>query len=105
VAYFADARVVRRVARSVFWPEPNVDSVLVSLERRPPLVSADRGRLFELIRVAFGERRKTMRNALVRFGLDAESAARALASCGIEPSARPETLGLEAFGCLVEAVS
>ncbi len=104
VAYFARARVVRRVARSVFWPEPNVDSVLVSLERRPPPVGADRERLFELIRVAFAERRKTMRNALVRFGLDAATAARVLASCGIETSARPETLGLEAFGCLVDAL-
>ena len=103
VAYFARARVIRRVARSVFWPQPNVDSVLVSLERRLPPVATDRDRLFGLIRVAFGERRKTMRNALVRFGLTPAAAAEVLASCGLDPSARPETLGLEAFACLVEA--
>jgi len=102
VAYFARARVIRRVARSVFWPQPNVDSVLVSLERRLPPVATDRDRLFGLIRVAFGERRKTMRNALVRFGLTPAAAAEVLASCGLDPSARPETLGLEAFACLVE---
>jgi 16S rRNA (adenine1518-N6/adenine1519-N6)-dimethyltransferase len=103
VAYFAHARVVRRVARTVFWPAPNVDSVLVSLQRWPPPVATDRERLFALIRTAFSERRKTMRNALIRFGLTAEAAARALAACGIDPAARPETLGLEAFACLVEA--
>jgi len=103
VAYFARARVIRRVARSVFWPQPNVDSVLVSLERRLPPVATDRDRLFGLIRVAFGERRKTMRNAMVRFGLTAPAAAAALRACGVDPSARPETLGLEAFACLVEA--
>jgi 16S rRNA (adenine1518-N6/adenine1519-N6)-dimethyltransferase len=101
VAYFTDAKVLRRVARSVFWPQPNVDSVLVSLDRRPPPVDAERERLFELIRVAFAERRKTMRNALVRFGLTRERADATLAACGIGPSARAETLGLDAFAALV----
>lgn len=104
VAYYATARVVRKVARSVFWPQPNVDSVLVMLERRPPPTDADHDRLFELIRVAFGERRKTMRNALVRFGLTPGRAEVALRRCAIDPSARPETLDLEAFGRLVTVV-
>ncbi len=104
VAYFADAKVLRKVARSVFWPQPNVDSVLVLLERRPPPVDADPARLFELIRVAFAERRKTMRNALARFGLTRDQADAALGACGIAPSARPETLGLEAFAQLVNQV-
>jgi 16S rRNA (adenine1518-N6/adenine1519-N6)-dimethyltransferase len=104
VAYFAEARVVRRVARSVFWPLPNVDSVLVLLERRPPPTDADRDRLFSLIRVAFGERRKTMRNALVRFGLSAAHADAVLRASGIEPSARPETLGLAVFARVVQMI-
>jgi 16S rRNA (adenine1518-N6/adenine1519-N6)-dimethyltransferase len=104
VAYFATARVVRKVARSVFWPHPNVDSVLVMMERRPAPTDADRGRLFDLIRVAFAERRKTMRNALVRYGLTPVRAEAVLRQGGIDPSARPETLDLEAFGRLVKLV-
>jgi 16S rRNA (adenine1518-N6/adenine1519-N6)-dimethyltransferase len=103
VAYRADARVVRSVARSVFWPRPNVDSVLVSLVRRPPPVPTEEGALFRVIEEAFSQRRKTMRGALVRLGLDRPAAERALAACGVDPSARPEQLGLSEFACLAEA--
>jgi 16S rRNA (adenine1518-N6/adenine1519-N6)-dimethyltransferase len=97
VAYWAGARVLRRVSRSVFWPEPNVDSVLVLLDRRPPPANVDRGRLFELIAVAFAQRRKTMRNALVRLGLQRADASQALEQAEIVPNARPESLGLGEF--------
>jgi 16S rRNA (adenine1518-N6/adenine1519-N6)-dimethyltransferase len=104
VAYRASARVVRRVARSVFWPQPNVDSVLVLLERHPPPVDADPERLFELIAVSFGQRRKTMKNALVRFGLSPATAADVLTRSGVVPSARPEQLGLREFAELVKQI-
>jgi 16S rRNA (adenine1518-N6/adenine1519-N6)-dimethyltransferase len=105
VAYRASARVVRPVARSVFWPRPNVDSVLVLLERRPPPVRVDEAALWSVIREAFAQRRKTIRSALVRMGLSRERADEVLAGCGIAPQARPEELGLEAFACLAGAVS
>jgi 16S rRNA (adenine1518-N6/adenine1519-N6)-dimethyltransferase len=95
VAYRAEGRLVRRVARSVFWPQPNVESVLVSLVRRPPPVDVDERALWTLIDEAFAQRRKTMRNALVRLGLDASRAEALLVECGIEPKARAEQLGLE----------
>jgi 16S rRNA (adenine1518-N6/adenine1519-N6)-dimethyltransferase len=104
VAYHANARVVRRVAQSVFWPQPNVDSVLVLLERRPPPVDADPERLFELIGVAFGQRRKTMKNALVRFGLSPAAAAEVLSRAGVDASVRPEQLGLFEFAELVKQI-
>lgn len=104
VAYRARARVVRKVSRTVFWPQPNVDSVLVLLERHPPEVDADPERLFALIRVAFAQRRKTMRNALVRFGLTSERAGAVLAASGTDPSVRPESLGLDSFAGLVRLV-
>jgi 16S rRNA (adenine1518-N6/adenine1519-N6)-dimethyltransferase len=104
VAYRATARVARRVARSVFWPQPNVDSVLALLERRPPPVDGDPGRLFELIAVAFGQRRKTMKNALVRLGLSPATAVDVLGRAGIDPSVRPEQLGLPEFAELVKQI-
>lgn len=100
VAYRAEARVVRKVPRTVFWPQPNVESVLVELVRRPPPVRADREVLFDLIRVAFEQRRKTMRGALLRWGMDPERAIDALAACRVAPTARPEELGLGEFACL-----
>lgn len=100
VAYRADARVVRRVPRSVFWPQPNVDSVLVEMVRRPPRFDVDEGHLFGVITCAFAERRKTMRAALIRLGLEPRQAEAVLAACGIERRSRPEELGLDEFACL-----
>jgi 16S rRNA (adenine1518-N6/adenine1519-N6)-dimethyltransferase len=104
VAYRAEGRVVRRVARSVFWPLPNVESVLVSLARRPPPVAVDEGALWEVVEEAFGQRRKTMRNAMMRLGVEASEAEAILEGCGIAPKARAEELGLERFACLAESL-
>ena len=103
VAYRAEARVLRKVSRTVFWPQPNVDSVLVSLVRRQPPVDVDEAALWTVIDGAFEQRRKAMRGAMVRLGLDAEEAAGALADCGIDPRTRPERLGLPEFACLAHA--
>ena len=100
VAYHAGARLVRRVPPSVFWPRPNVESVLVSIERRPPPEHIDRDALFAVIRESFAQRRKTMRGAMVRLGLGAAAAADTLEACGVSSSARPEELSLDAFACL-----
>jgi len=102
VAYRAEARLVRRVSRTVFWPRPNVDSVLVSLVRRPPPVSVGEAALWHVVEVAFNQRRKTMRGAMVRVGMDRAEAEAALAACAVDLSTRPERLGLEEFACLAE---
>jgi 16S rRNA (adenine1518-N6/adenine1519-N6)-dimethyltransferase len=104
IAFFARAKLLRRVPPTVFWPEPTVGSVLVGLTPRPAPVAVDRAALFEVIEEGFAERRKTMSNALRRMGLDPAAAAEVLRSCGIEPKARAEELGLDAFAALATAV-
>jgi 16S rRNA (adenine1518-N6/adenine1519-N6)-dimethyltransferase len=96
VSYHGRARVVRRVPRTVFWPRPNVESVLVSFERTAP-PDVDREALLRLIRESFRQRRKTMRAALQRAGLDRGGAEALLERVGIAPNARPEELSLESF--------
>ncbi|HJR97620.1 MAG TPA: 16S rRNA (adenine(1518)-N(6)/adenine(1519)-N(6))-dimethyltransferase RsmA [Actinomycetota bacterium] len=104
VAYRADASIVRRVPAAVFWPRPNVDSVLVRLDRldRPP-VDVDEVWLWRVVDEAFAERRKTMRNALRRLGLAEPDAV--LADAGIEPATRPEELDLSAFAAIAERMA
>jgi 16S rRNA (adenine1518-N6/adenine1519-N6)-dimethyltransferase len=104
IAYRAGAEVVRRVPAEVFWPRPNVDSVLVRLIPRPPSVGVDPVALFRVIEVAFGERRKTMSNALRRLGRSREEAGLVLAGTGIDPTARPEQVGLAGFAGVAEAL-
>jgi 16S rRNA (adenine1518-N6/adenine1519-N6)-dimethyltransferase len=100
----ATARVVRPIARSVFWPVPNVDSVLVDVERRPEPLTPDPDRVADVVDAAFAERRKTMRNAVRRLGLDLATAQAVLGAAGIDPSARPQQLDAAAFVRLAEAL-
>lgn len=105
VAYHARAEVIRQVPPAVFWPRPSVGSAIVRLDRLPsPPVDVDEARLWSLVETSFGERRKTMRNALRRLGLSAPAADAALVTAGIDPTARPETLDLAAFARVIEAL-
>jgi 16S rRNA (adenine1518-N6/adenine1519-N6)-dimethyltransferase len=104
IAYRADAAIVRRVSAGVFWPIPNVDSVLVRIERRPPRVDVDPVALFRVIDAGFAERRKTMANAIRRLGLDAAGASALLRRCDIDPSARAEGLSLDEFASVADAM-
>jgi 16S rRNA (adenine1518-N6/adenine1519-N6)-dimethyltransferase len=105
VAYRAASRVVRRVGPSVFWPEPNVESVLVRLDRRPPPVEVAEEALFRLIDEGFSQRRKTLAGALVRLGLSREVARAVLVDAGIDPRARAEALGLPELARVAEALA
>ena len=105
LAYLAEAETVRRVPASVFWPRPTVESVLVRIvPRAEPPVGAPREGLFRVIEEGFAQRRKTMRNALVRLGLSAGAASEALRGCGLAEDVRAEQLGLAELGCLSSAV-
>lgn len=99
VDYYAHARVVGRVPRTVFLPEPNVDSALVAIERRET-VAVDPGvvgpeRLFEVVRAAFAHRRKMLRRSL-----DGVIDPAAFEAAGVDPTRRPEELDVAAFGRL-----
>lgn len=97
VAYRAGASVVRRVPAVVFWPRPNVDSVVVRLTPHAPPVGVDPLALFRVVDEGFAERRKTMANAVRRLGLALADANRVLVASGVEPAVRAEQLGLEDF--------
>lgn len=102
VAYWASASIAGRVPASVFIPRPNVESVLVRIERRqaPAVdpVSVPPGRLFQLVRAGFAQRRKMLRGSLA--GL---VEAGAFEAAGISPQSRAEELGVEDWGRLAAA--
>ncbi|OJX67951.1 MAG: 16S rRNA (adenine(1518)-N(6)/adenine(1519)-N(6))-dimethyltransferase [Micrococcales bacterium 73-13] len=95
-AWFADVRLAGAVGRQVFWPVPNVDSVLVRLDRHPP-PGDERERLatFELVDAAFGQRRKMLRQSLA--AVLGPSASAKMERAGVDPTARGEVLGVEEF--------
>ena len=103
VAYRAVGTLVRRVPPAVFWPRPKVESVIVRLLRRDePAVTVAEDRLWAVVDAGFGERRKTMRNALRRLGVETGDADALLEAAEVDPSARAETLSIEEFARIAE---
>jgi 16S rRNA (adenine1518-N6/adenine1519-N6)-dimethyltransferase len=99
--------VIRRlatVAATRFFPKPKVTSEVVEIRFHPRAAypAHDESRLFRLIAAAFGQRRKTLKNALSASMLDIrpEVAVRALVHAGIDPARRAETLSPEEFVAL-----
>ncbi|MBU4214518.1 MAG: 16S rRNA (adenine(1518)-N(6)/adenine(1519)-N(6))-dimethyltransferase RsmA [Actinobacteria bacterium] len=103
VAWYAAARRVATVGRTVFWPVPNVDSALVRLDRRePPPTTASRQAVFAVIDAAFAQRRKMLRSALAPLAGSPAAAVQALESAGLEPGDRGERVDIAGFAALAE---
>ena len=102
VAYHASARLAGRVPRTVFYPEPNVDSALVEMVRREAVAVdpsvATEAQVFAVVRAAFAQRRKMLRRSL-----DGLVDAAAFERAGVDPTNRPEDLDVGAFGRLAAA--
>lgn len=92
-AWYGRWSVAGTVSRQVFWPVPNVDSILVAFERGDlPGTEEERVRAFALIDAAFGQRRKMLRQALAEeLGGSAAATERMLAA-GVDPTLRGEQL-------------
>jgi 16S rRNA (adenine1518-N6/adenine1519-N6)-dimethyltransferase len=106
VRFFGNVRRYGMVSPTVFWPIPRVYSGLVRIDRHEatpwPADPDFRAQAFELIDVAFAQRRKTSRNAFAEWaGSGNESASRLLAA-SIDPSRRGETLSVADFVRLLQ---
>ena len=98
-AWYGRWKVEGVVSRQVFWPVPNVDSVLVGMTRAEhPGTESERERLGVLVDAAFGQRRKMLRQALAGvLGGSAAAASVVLEAAGIAPTARGEQLWIDDF--------
>lgn len=97
-AYWGTARIVGHVPATVFFPQPNVESALVEIVRRQP-PTGDPDAMFELVRTAFGQRRKMLRKSLT-----AIVTPDAFETADVEPTARPQELGVDAWVRLAAAI-
>lgn len=102
VQLYCETSALFGVPPSAFRPPPKVDSAMVRLLPRGTLpLDAQRLAVFEaIVRQAFGQRRKTLRNSLRAFLDDAR-----LKAIGIDPMRRPETLALDEFVAITETVA
>ncbi|NLF33041.1 MAG: 16S rRNA (adenine(1518)-N(6)/adenine(1519)-N(6))-dimethyltransferase RsmA [Planctomycetes bacterium] len=98
-AFYGDVRRAGTIGRHVFWPEPNIESGLVRIDRHPDpdWDFTDRDAVFPLVDAAFAQRRKTLRAALSGHYGSAQAAEDALVAAGIDPKLRGERLAVEDF--------
>ncbi len=102
--WFGDVRQAGLVARSVFWPVPNVDSGLVELVRTaPPRADVTREELFAVVDAAFSQRRKMLRSALATWAGGSARATAVLEAAGVDPTARGEALDVSQFAAIAAA--
>ncbi len=107
-AWYGPWRLAGAVSRQVFWPVPNVDSVLVAFARDPlPRGDDDeRRRTFRIVDAAFGQRRKMLRQALAGvLGGSAGDASQILERAGIAPTARGEQLSIDDYVRIARAAT
>jgi 16S rRNA (adenine1518-N6/adenine1519-N6)-dimethyltransferase len=99
-----DVRRVLRAPPGAFHPPPEVSSAVVELVPVRPPRATETGRFRALVRGAFGARRKTLRNAWSRLAPDAATLEAAAAHAGVSLAARGETLDVEAFARMADAL-
>jgi 16S rRNA (adenine1518-N6/adenine1519-N6)-dimethyltransferase len=99
-AWYGAWRLAGTVSRQVFWPVPNVDSVLVGFQRdaAPRGTEEERRRTFAIVDAAFQQRRKMLRQALSSvLGGSSTAATEVLERAHVAPTARGEELTIEDF--------
>ena len=92
-AWYGEFSTAGKVSRQVFWPVPNVDSILVRFQRHEqPGTEAERLATFALVDAAFQQRRKMLRQALAGVLGGSAGASARLEAAGVAPTARGEEL-------------
>ena len=107
VHYYSEVTPVVSAGRECFYPAPKVDSVVLRLDIRDKraVCVEDEKLFFSCIKAGFSQRRKTLLNSLMSLGgFEKSEIAEALESAGIDPGRRAESLSMEEFARLSDAL-
>lgn len=106
--WYAAPQMLFDVPPSCFLPQPKVTSTVITLKTRstPPCSVADEALFFRVVRAAFGQRRKTLANALSSGfpALGKQGVSRVLEACGLPTTVRGEALTIEQFAAIANAM-
>jgi 16S rRNA (adenine1518-N6/adenine1519-N6)-dimethyltransferase len=101
VQFYAQPHIITTVPPTVFMPPPSVESTVIRLDilKQPRVEVANRKLYFDVVKAAFGKRRKTLLNALSsgNLGIEKKAIEEILSSIGIDGKRRGETLSLQEF--------
>jgi 16S rRNA (adenine1518-N6/adenine1519-N6)-dimethyltransferase len=109
VQYYCEPELVCIVPGKSFIPAPNVESAVIKLKRRsePAVIVPDEAKFFNVVQTAFAQRRKTLANNLSSFsGKERKGElSELLLECGVQPERRAETLSLQEFAKVCNALA
>ena len=99
IRFYSNPETIIKVPKTVFMPQPKIDSTVIKLNIKKGLPDVDKDQLFKVVKAAFSKRRKTLLNALSSYGFDLEKELikNALEEIQIRPEIRAENLSLEDF--------
>lgn len=102
--FWADCEIIKKVGRKCFYPSPKVDSALVKLRvnDKPRLELTNYKHFRKVVKSAFSQRRKNIKNCLLSGGFPKENISLSLKNIGINENTRGETISIEDFGKLSE---
>ncbi|WP_297790327.1 16S rRNA (adenine(1518)-N(6)/adenine(1519)-N(6))-dimethyltransferase RsmA [uncultured Anaerococcus sp.] len=103
VKYYSDAKKVTNVPKSVFMPQPKIDSTVLKLSLRKYTDQVDEKALFDLIHAGFNKRRKTILNSLAD-AVEKDKLRLAFEKLGIKDNLRAENLSLDDFINLTKTI-
>ena len=106
VQYYCDTKIVKKVPAACFIPQPKVDSIVIKLDKlsEPRVKVKDEEFFFKVIRQSFNMRRKTLWNCIKSLGIEQEKVEKAFEESGIDQKRRGETLSIEEFAKLADAL-
>ena len=96
VKYYSDAKLLTKVPKSVFMPQPKIDSAVLRLDLRIYDEEVNREKLFALVRAGFLKRRKTILNSLSAVA-EKEDLKKVFEKTGLKENLRAENLSLDDF--------
>jgi 16S rRNA (adenine1518-N6/adenine1519-N6)-dimethyltransferase len=108
VQYYCDVEIVRYVSSNAFIPQPKVDSIVIKLSKldKPRAEMKDYNLFMKIVRQSFNMRRKTLRNGIKSMKiLSGEMIDKAFENADIDGGRRGETLSIEEFAKLSDAIS
>ncbi|MDI6794681.1 MAG: 16S rRNA (adenine(1518)-N(6)/adenine(1519)-N(6))-dimethyltransferase RsmA [bacterium] len=106
VQYHAKPGLVTYVDRKSFFPSPEVDSIILTLDilKQPRVALKDEALFFKVVKAGFSQRRKMLRGSLKSLGLEGPEIIQLLTNLGINPERRGETLSLEEFAAISDQI-
>ncbi len=107
IDYYTVPEIIIEVPKTVFMPQPNVDSAVVKLDIKKEKPSGDRDKFFKVVKQSFAMRRKTLLNCLSKgdFEMTKDEIKEELEKIGINPGIRAEQLGVPEFLKIAEVIN